>query len=77
MGGLAGAIGGRDAGEQHLSGMRRAHPTGLLGAIKRKRVCPEVITPKGAFETLRKFNRFGIKLPGPFEQAHSFGATRG
>src|SRR5436190_479861 len=50
-GDIARAIRVRDAGEQHLSGIRRSHPARPFGAVKRQRIGPDLGTPEGFLET--------------------------
>ena len=71
-----GAIGARDAGEQHLSGIRGAHAAGLLGAVERQRIGLELGAPECRLEALGKTSRVGFELARKLGASEPPRATR-
>ena len=56
------AVRPRDAGEQHLAGIRGADAARLLRAVERERIGLQFLTPECRLEALGKTLRVGFKL---------------
>ena len=70
-------LGGGDAGEQHLAGVRGDHPARLLRAVQCQRVCRQLLAPEARFESSAKSLRLGAERGGTLGKAQRLGEHRG
>src|ERR1700733_174422 len=71
-----GAIFAHHAAEQELSGVRRADPARLLGAVERQRVAAKLVAPERILKTFGEPLRFGRQLLRQIDFAEAQGAAR-
>src|SRR5262249_11656877 len=70
----AGALRSSDAGEQHLPGIRAAHPAGRLVAVERDGVGAEISGPEACLEPLGEPLRLRLERERAFALADARGA---